>query len=758
MNTKVSNRCMMLTGKRSWGVKAMLTVMLFMIATYYHDANAQDVRVPEVDSLALVAFYHSMSGADWNNNGGWLVDRVDTWFGITTENVGTVEEPEYRVVKIQLNNNMRSPGTLPPELGDMEYLADLVLRGDPALFGEWPTEISGLGRISEIRTQRTNMSGEIPWTSFAATPIRRIRLQSAQHRGEIPDLVFNDMTQLQRIEISNQYISGNFPSSITSLTGLRRLRLQGNLLEGDIPDLGHIEGVEQFHLNGNPLNPGPIWPWIANWGESLEELRLDNTNRTGSVPEWLINNMFAVQELTLGEQTWDLDGALGGPFPDLSSLIELDQLHIHGPHWEGNLPAWIGTKAMNRVYFYYCSFKGDIPGSYATVTGIVHIMSCPEVTGGIPANFELFTGTNLVINMSDSWNNPYSRFGSEAATYFGNPSMQVGDIPSYIGSWGSRDIRLSNVGLTGSIPTSILSNNGLEALDLSNNPQLTGDLPVGLFDLDLELLNLSNTGLNISSIPTDLSKRELTLTSLGLSGLGMTGEIPAFLGDFPLLQNIDLSNNDLTGGIPSSIGNLSLLISLNLADNDLSGELPATFQDMGYLAGFYTLNAIDLSGNANLSGELPQRLSEASLMQVMRYDGTNISRPDDNTFNEWLVTTIPSNSGLSFPALYTDVQTSDLVGTSIESTDNPYIFKLDNNYPNPFNPTTKISYQIPEAGLVTLTVYNILGQQVAQLVNETQNAGVYEINFDAHRLSSGIYMYRLEAGAYTSTRSMTLVK
>ena len=85
-------------------------------------------------------------------------------------------------------------------------------------------------------------------------------------------------------------------------------------------------------------------------------------------------------------------------------------------------------------------------------------------------------------------------------------------------------------------------------------------------------------------------------------------------------------------------------------------------------------------------------------------------------------------------------------------------YKLEQNYPNPFNPTTNINFSIQKAGLVTLKVYNILGQEVSTLINKEMNAGTYSFNFNASNLSSGVYFYSINTGNYVATKKMILMK
>jgi hypothetical protein len=88
----------------------------------------------------------------------------------------------------------------------------------------------------------------------------------------------------------------------------------------------------------------------------------------------------------------------------------------------------------------------------------------------------------------------------------------------------------------------------------------------------------------------------------------------------------------------------------------------------------------------------------------------------------------------------------------------PTAFSLEQNYPNPFNPTTVISYQLPVVSSVRIVIYDLLGREVAVLVNERKAAGSYEVQFDASGLSSGVYLYRLTAGSFTQTLKMVAVK
>jgi hypothetical protein len=118
-------------------------------------------------------------------------------------------------------------------------------------------------------------------------------------------------------------------------------------------------------------------------------------------------------------------------------------------------------------------------------------------------------------------------------------------------------------------------------------------------------------------------------------------------------------------------------------------------------------------------------------------------------------TTAP-NSGI----IQTDGVTWSSTGAvGVENDDQiPTQYSLGQNYPNPFNPSTTIKFQVPNSSFVNLKVYDVLGNEVATLVNEEKSAGSYEVNFDASQLSSGIYFYKLQAGTFLETKKMILIR
>lgn len=169
--------------------------------------------------------------------------------------------------------------------------------------------------------------------------------------------------------------------------------------------------------------------------------------------------------------------------------------------------------------------------------------------------------------------------------------------------------------------------------------------------------------------------------------------------------------------------------------------------------------------NFSNGGELIRLFNASSvLIDQVAYDdeGDWPTGPDGNgptlelkspDLNNDLASSWTTSSGNGTPGRLNSILTSN----ELEE-DAPSRFTLSQNYPNPFNPSTSISYTISEPGLVKLEVFDVLGQKVADLVNEVQTAGTHKIAFEASEIPSGIYIYRLSSDGQQTTRRMTLIK
>ncbi len=128
-----------------------------------------------------------------------------------------------------------------------------------------------------------------------------------------------------------------------------------------------------------------------------------------------------------------------------------------------------------------------------------------------------------------------------------------------------------------------------------------------------------------------------------------------------------------------------------------------------------------------------------------------------NTIYYWHVGAIDT-AGMSGFSTTWEFKTGTGLTAVDEPTGIPKAFSLMQNYPNPFNPTTMIKYSLPKAQMVTLEVYNVLGEKVATLVNAHQDAGYYEVSFNADRFASGVYLYVLRTGSFSAVHKMLLLK
>ncbi len=175
--------------------------------------------------------------------------------------------------------------------------------------------------------------------------------------------------------------------------------------------------------------------------------------------------------------------------------------------------------------------------------------------------------------------------------------------------------------------------------------------------------------------------------------------------------------------------------------------------DSGYAKPYYGIGCLDK--DPMFTGFY--QLSSTACGATDNSDGIDMGHPDS------LDAVLDCNEGLGTSradmGFYGGRYSEMTVGINDEAeAQTPNEYALAQNYPNPFNPSTTINFSIPQSGMVSLKIYNILGEEVATLINKEMNAGLQSVNFDAGNLSSGLYLYRLQASNFISVRKMLLVK
>ena len=319
----------------------------------------------------------------------------------------------------------------------------------------------------------------------------------------------------------------------------------------------------------------------------------------------------------------------------------------------------------------------------------------------------------------------YSGYHNYSVTVEGIVTADTSDIPGD-GSSGTQTYIQNGTGAWSGVQ---IFGTATETLKINDKVSVTGIVNeqsgvtrIGNLDAGVQVTVLGNEG--IGPEPFELATAVI--------GTSRGGELPAESYEGVLVKYLSVSvideNVDGNIGPDEGTGGSRNFGEILIADGSGVGTR-VELQDGG--------NDYHNYWNADLENE-PIRILEMSnfdeLVGIMFYSHSNFKLiPRKNT---------------DFVG-YTDIEENVIA---------PEVFELSQNYPNPFNPTTVIKYSLPEVTNVKLKVYDMLGRMVKTLVNQEQTAGVYNVELNASSLSSGVYFYRIEAGNFTATKKLLLLK
>ena len=337
-------------------------------------------------------------------------------------------------------------------------------------------------------------------------------------------------------------------------------------------------------------------------------------------------------------------------------------------------------------------------------------------------------------------------------------SITTADIPNYFGVgnslfiYGSSDTVTMNIGTVSSsisqtwtAPTVTIDDSFRTDNVLPSSTPYSAEFPGAEY---AKKFNFSDT--NITAVIYEYYK----LSNDSIENIGSAEAESGMSGGKTIDTVVYSKTTKLYFHLPTQLGNVATL-SIDTVDEGLGlSEITSdvtTFDAYGTLVlprgSFGALRSTDVtSTKAYYGSTLLYGSSEITITWITQ-EGYELSVVVDTITSG----TVKVHSvSLTYPGKTpTSVRTSP---------DRPSSFSLEQNYPNPFNPTTTISYELPANSFVSLKVYDILGNEVATLTNEKEDAGSYSVKFDGSKLASGVYFYRLTAGNFVNVKKLVLLK
>jgi hypothetical protein len=383
----------------------------------------------------------------------------------------------------------------------------------------------------------------------------------------------------------------------------------------------------------------------------------------------------------------------------------------------------------------------DVSGTFSTSTLVTGKVYAADYTEPTPTNL-----TTAVLNMETAFTTAAGRASDATELYTGNLTGQT--LTRGVYKWGTGvQIDAGGVTISGSandvwifqIAQNLTLASGaivhLSGGALASNIfwQVAGQVTLEA-SATIEGNILCFTLIEMKSLAT-LNGRALAQTAVTL--IANTIALPAAA---PVVTPPTVSSTDPV--------NVAIGVPLN---QEIAATFSVAMDTLTITASTFTLmqGATSVSGVVSHTGTTATFTPASDLLPNTIYTAT-------------ITTGVTDLAGIALASNYVWSFTTVTAGTAVENGLAPQAFALLQNYPNPFNPSTRIQYSLEKAGMVSLKVYNVLGLEVATLVNGRQEAGSYTVPFGINAgtlgLSSGVYFYRLEAGSFVSTKKLVLMK
>ncbi|CAL9002865.1 unnamed protein product [Prunus brigantina] len=536
---------------------------------------------------------------------------------------GTFPEKIFQIPTLQtidLSGNSQLQGSL-PEFPKNASLQSLVLNGANFSGQLLPNSIGNLKMLSKIDVPSCNFTGSIPRSMENLTQLIYVDLSMNKFNGSVPffsmaknltqiNLSYNqltgqinsshweNLTNLENLDMRHNLLDGTIPPSLFSLRVLQKLQLANNQFSGQLLGFATISVLDTLDLSSNHLE-GPIPMFIFSLRE-LKILSLPSNNFSGSFPLNSLQQLKNLSSLDLSYNRLSIDyndiNSSHSSFPNITTLklvsgqlrifpnflrnqsklstLDLSQNQIHG-----EIPNWIWR--LNNLFQLNlsCNSLETLEGPLLNVTSSLSVLDLHsnQLQGQIP----LFPQFATYLDFSENYFNSSIR-------------NDIGDFLSY-----TIFLSLSSNKFQGIIPESICNASNLQVLDVSNN-SLSGLIPKCLTAISgtLAVLNLRRN--NLSGTVPDKFPEHCSLKTLDLNGNQIGGQFPKSLANCTMLEVLNLGNNHIADTFPCLLKNISTLRVLVLRSNKFYGRIGCPKPH----GNWSMLQIVDIAHN-NFSGKLP---------------------------------------------------------------------------------------------------------------------------------------------------------
>lgn len=773
----------------------LILLQIFIVLFTSSETWSQHPPFNVNDSLALVALYNSTNGSSWTDNGNWLSDQSPRfWSGVYV-----TDDYDTRVRKLKLKNNNLT-GTLPENLGNLTGCEELVLSDNqisgvipaginnmealerlelqnnlltspmpnlPSLNnltvfsiaansfeGEIPSEFGNIPNLISLTLDHNNFTGTIPSSFTHLDQLRELYIRNSQ-LDSFPGDILAGMNNLTALILSNNKIAGPLPESVGNLQKIQMILLDGNQITSIPESINQLSTLTFLNLKNNRLRKIPVIeiPGLATFDVSVNNLIFEDIipNMNSATQFWYhYQNYFGPELMVMAEigdvkkLRWGFTEP-GNQYQWLKDNVEITGansneyiLKIVSLEEFGNYtlkvtnPAapmlTLYTSPMNIPPLYDCHICGITPLEedksgivynelesdnnwrikVVKVEGEVELLSPNkdpvELRGG-----EVLTPADRIYTGMESW---------VKLCFADNSSVVVQELTDVkIGTFQKRgNAILTQIWLkAGEVDAEVIEESAVKSDFKVRTPTAT----------------CSVRGTNFSVKHDSISNVSTFLVSNGIVSV-VPENNPA---DSVLLDpwhKVTVSENGMGNVTPFSLSKIEIIPDTFV----VSAKLRKIFGAIGY----------DTEGNCT-SVEANWEAETGAIDSLGYYTA-------DNHNGYYTITATEPVHGLEATAVVQVIN-----GWPVGNNDLPLTgFELEQNYPNPFNETTTITFEIPLKKQVVLKVYNLLGEEVKTILNETREKGRHSVMFSNNEFESGIYFYQLQAGAFVKTKRMMLLK